>query len=109
MFCLFLLFISQEDDYEDFKTDRIATIRMFRSLQGDMDEVLEDFYCLRGLEPFHSPSLQSELSIHRAVYVNAVLSEQRRSILEKIRKEVLCGGEDNGEETDLCLADAIRH
>jgi hypothetical protein len=81
---------------------------MFRSLQGDLDEVLEDFYCLRGLEPFHSPSLQSELCVHRAIYVNAVLSEQRRAILQKIRREVLSGGEGNGEEGDPSLADAIR-
>ena len=43
--------------------------------------------------------------MHRAIYVNAVLSEQRRAILQKIRKQILCHDE---EEDGRCLADAIR-
>lgn len=82
---------------------------MFRSVQGDMDEVLEEFYCLRGLEPFHSPSLQSELRVHRAIYVDAVLSEQRRAKLEKIRNQVFRGVEENGTGEEISLAHAIRH
>lgn len=43
--------------------------------------------------------------MHRAIYVNAVLSEQRRAILQKIRKQLLCNDE---EDDGSCLADAIR-
>jgi hypothetical protein len=70
---------SQRDDYQQFLLDRVSTIRVWRSLQGsNLGEDLEDFYCLRGLEPYLSPSLHSQVLTYRSIYLQTVLDEQFR-------------------------------
>jgi hypothetical protein len=69
----------QGKDYQEFLKDRVATIRVCRTLQGDLESGgLGDYYCLRGLEPYQSPSLHAELMAHRAMHVQTVLNEQLR-------------------------------
>ena len=46
---------------------------------GDtLKDCLEDYYCLRGLEPYQSSLLNSEWHSQRYMYVQAVLSEQAK-------------------------------
>lgn len=39
---------------------------------------LEEFYCLRGLEPYQSAALNAEMHSHRYLHYHAVLSEQAK-------------------------------
>jgi hypothetical protein len=73
----------QANDYQEFLKDRVSTIRVCRILQGDLESGgLGDYYCLRGLEPYQSPSLHAEMMAHRARHVRTILEEQLRLTLQ---------------------------
>jgi hypothetical protein len=73
----------QANDYQEFLKDRVSTIRVCRILQGDLESGgLGDYYCLRGLEPYQSPSLHAEMMAHRARHVQTILGEQLRLTLQ---------------------------
>jgi hypothetical protein len=45
---------------------------------GDLTKELCKHYCLRGLEPYQSPSLNAEMHSHRCMHHQTVLKEQKR-------------------------------
>lgn len=64
-------------EYDNFLYDRVQTIRVFRTVGGEIS-MLEPNYCLRGLEPYKSPLLNTEMYSHRTAYRQTVLKEQSR-------------------------------
>jgi len=78
MLLLFLHSILQRKDFDDFLNDRVSTIRVWRSMGGNITKELNNYYCLRGLEPYQSPSLNTEMHSHRCMHHKAILREQRR-------------------------------
>jgi hypothetical protein len=45
---------------------------------GNLTKELCKHYCLRGLEPYQSPSLNAEMHSHRCIHHQTVLKEQKR-------------------------------
>lgn len=45
---------------------------------GNLNDDLREHYCLRGLEPYQSTSLNAEMHSHRCMHHKAILREQRR-------------------------------
>lgn len=78
-------------DFDDFLLDRVQTIRVWRSVGGDMHE-LHDHYCLRGLEPYQSSALNAEMHAQRNLYTRSILSEQRRMRTSTTSTSLVVGG-----------------
>jgi hypothetical protein len=68
----------QRKDFDDFLRDRVCSIRVWRSMGGNLTKELCKHYCLRGLEPYQSPSLNAEMHSHRFMNHQTVLKEQKR-------------------------------
>jgi hypothetical protein len=70
----------QRKDFDDFLRDRVCSIRVWRSMGGNLTKDLCKHYCLRGLEPYQSPSLNAEMHSHRCMHHQTVLKEQKRQL-----------------------------
>jgi hypothetical protein len=68
----------QRQDFDDFLVDRVNTIRVWRSVGGDLSPELENFYCTRGLEWYQSPELNAKMHSYRLIHVKSVMQEQQR-------------------------------
>lgn len=68
----------QRKDFDDFLRDRVCSIRVWRSMGGNLTKELCKHYCLRGLEPYQSPSLNAEMHSHRCMHHQTVLKEQKK-------------------------------
>jgi len=77
---LFYLILFQDKDYAAFFKDRIDTIRVYRSVKGNMAG-LTSHYSVRGLEPFLEYHKHIALQRQQRTLVTAVLAEQHRQKL----------------------------
>jgi len=72
-------------EYEDFLVDRLRTVEFLRASGGDDSALNEEFYCLRGLEPFKTSSHHEEMHSKRRFHQSTVILEQVRQSMLGIR------------------------
>jgi hypothetical protein len=71
------ILFQQNKDYAAFLKDRVDTIRIYRSVNGDMS-CLQDHYSARGLEPYLQSQQLVHFQLNQQRLIAAVLAEQMR-------------------------------
>jgi len=76
-------------DFDEFCRDRVDTVRVWRSVGGGdtLHHELEAYYCLRGLEPYQSSRLNTQLHAQRLLHHQALRNEQTRQRLLMMKQQ----------------------
>lgn len=80
---------AQRRDFDEFCKDRVDTVRVWRSVGGGdtLHHELEAYYCLRGLEPYQSSRLNTQLHAQRLLHHQTLRNEQTRQRLLMMKQQ----------------------